>query len=108
MSRSSQTPTAHTKKHPEHCPYCSSIAVTRKGTRKKKIKVVQLWRCASCKRVFTPAPDALRHKTYPLRAILEAITDYNLGYSLADTTARLKSKRGLRVSPSTIASWLDE
>ena len=38
---------------------------------------------------------------------LEAITDYNLGYSQADTAARLKSKRGLRVSPSTIASWLE-
>ena len=30
--------------------------VTRYGTRKKKCKVVRLWRCASCKRRFTPAP----------------------------------------------------
>jgi hypothetical protein len=40
--------------------------VARKGMRKKKIEIVQLWRCASCKRVFTPAPAALRNRTYPL------------------------------------------
>jgi len=96
------------EKNTRSLPYCASRSVTRRGTRKKKLEVVQLWRCGSCKRVFTPAPDALRHKTYPCALILEAITDYNLGYSLADTAARLKSKRGLRVSPSTIASWLDE
>jgi transposase-like protein len=101
-------PASHTRKQPERCPYCASRSVTRRGTRKKKLEVVQLWRCGSCKRVFTPAPDALRHKTYPLRTILEAITDYNLGYSLTDAAARLKSKRGLRVSPSTIANWLHE
>src|SRR6202008_5040917 len=60
------------------------------------------------KRVFTPAPLALRHKTFPLRAILEAITDYNLGYSLAQTAARLKSRRGLTVSRASISSWLAE
>src|SRR3981081_2225967 len=104
MATPRSAPALHTSKQPERCPYCASRSVTRRGTRKKKLEVVQLWRCGSCKRVFTPAPDELRHKTYPLRTILEAITDYNLGYSRADTAARLKSKRGLRVSPSTIAS----
>jgi len=50
----------HTNKLPERCPHCSSTAIARKGTRKKKIEIVQLWRCASCKHVFTPAPEALR------------------------------------------------
>jgi hypothetical protein len=82
--------------------------LTRRGTRKKKLEIVQLWRCASCKRVFTPGPAALQNKTYPLRMILSALTDYNLGYSLQETAARLKKKTNRSVSPSTITTWLDE
>jgi hypothetical protein len=33
----------HTDKRPERCPDCGSKAVTRKGTRRKKIEIVQLW-----------------------------------------------------------------
>jgi transposase-like protein len=61
LTRTTRVP--HTDKRPERCPHCGSTHVTRKGTRKKKIEIVQLWRCASCKSVFTPAPAALRHKT---------------------------------------------
>ena len=46
---------------------------------------MQLWRCAACKRTFTPGPAALHNKTYPL-----AITDYiNLGYTLEQATGEL-------------------
>ena len=76
--------------------------------RKKKLEIVQLWRCASCKRTFTPGPAALHNKTYPLRMILSTLTDYDLGYTLEETAARLKRKAHRAVSPSTIASWLDE
>jgi transposase-like protein len=58
-----------TVKQPEACPYCGSHVLTRRGTRTKKLEIVQLWRCSSCKRVFTPGPEALRNKTYPLRMI---------------------------------------
>src|SRR6202521_6049847 len=97
-----------TAKQPDACPYCGSHSLTRRGTRTKKLEIVQLWRCSSCKRVFTPGPAALRNKTYPLRMILSALTDYDLGYSLEQTVARLKKKTGRQVSPSTITSWLHE
>src|SRR5436190_9935511 len=48
-----------TAKVPEACPHCGSHVLTRRGTRKKKLEIVQLWRCGSCKRVFTPGPAAL-------------------------------------------------
>jgi transposase-like protein len=98
----------HTSKAPEACPHCASHAVTRRGTRRKKLEIVQLWRCSSCKRTFTPGPAALHNKTYPLRMILAALTDYNVGHSLPQTAARLKKRTNRRVSPSTIAAWLDE
>jgi len=97
-----------TTKQPDACPHCASHNVTRKGVRKKKLEIVQLWRCASCKRKFTPGPQALRNKTYPLRIILSALTDYHMGYSLTETAARLKKKTNRRVSPSTITAWLSQ
>src|SRR5207237_708351 len=95
-----------TSKVPEACPHCGGHNLTRRGMRKKKLEIVQLWRCSSCKRVFTPGPAALHNKTYPLRMILSALTDYDIGYSLDETAARLKKKAHRRVSPSTIAAWL--
>ena len=108
MSRSPLRPTTapHTNKPPGACPYCGSHVISRKGVRKKKLEVVQLWRCASCKRLFTPGPAALRNKTYPIRMVLQALTLYNLGYTLGETAKRLKSKAGRAVSPTTIATWI--
>src|SRR6476619_2245912 len=71
-----------TSKQPESCPHCGGRNLTRRGIRKKKLEIVQLWRSAACKRTFTPGPAALHNKTYPLGMILSALTDYNLGYSL--------------------------
>jgi transposase-like protein len=97
-----------TSKQPEACPHCGSHVLTRRGTRKKKLEIVQLWRCASCKRVFTPGPAALRNKTYPPRMILAALTDYDTGYTLEEMAARLKKKTNRTVSPSTVAAWLQQ
>jgi hypothetical protein len=72
------------------------------GTRRKKIEIVQLWRCSSCKRVFTPTPAALRNKTYPLRIVLDAITLYDLGCSLEQTADKIRARHGHRVGRSTM------
>jgi transposase-like protein len=108
MSRSRLRSAAapHTNKPPEACPHCGSRVISRKGVRKKKLEIVQLWRCASCKRIFTPGPAALRNKTYPIRTVLQALTLYDLGYSVNETARRLKSKSGRAVSPATIATWI--
>src|SRR5229473_2382783 len=95
-----------TLKIPDACPHCGSHVLTRRGTRKKKLEIVQLWRCASCKRTFTPGPQAIRNKTYPLRTVIDALSTYSLGYSLEDTAARVKSKSGRRIGASTVAGWL--
>jgi ribosomal protein L37AE/L43A len=68
MPRAARAP--HSSKNPEACPHCGSHVLTRRGTRKKKLEIVQLWRCVSCKKTFTPGPAAIRGKTYPLRTVL--------------------------------------
>ena len=98
----------HTAKRPGRCPHCSARRLVRKGTRRKKLELVQLWQCQHCKRVFTPAPVELRNKTYPLRLILDGVTLYNLGFSLAQTVAKLKSRHGRRIPTSTLSSWINE
>src|SRR5262245_54839263 len=104
MPRAVRAP--HSSKLPEACPRCGSHVLTRRGTRKKKLEIVQLWRCSSCKRTFTPGPAAIRNKTYPLRTVLDALSTYSLGYSLEDTVARVRSKSGRRIGTSTLAGWL--
>jgi transposase-like protein len=106
MPRVARAP--HSSKVPEACPHCGSHVLTRRGTRRKKLEIVQLWRCASCKRTFTPSPPALRNKTYPLRVILEALIIYSLGYSADETIARLKPKTGRSIARSTLELWLKE
>ena len=77
MPRAARAP--HSSKLPDACPHCGSHVLTRRGTRRKKLEIVQLWRCASCKRVFTPGLASLRNKTYPLRTVLDALSTYSLG-----------------------------
>jgi transposase-like protein len=104
MPRAARAP--HSSKVPESCLHCGSHVLTRRGTRKKKLEIVQLWRCASCKRTFTPGPQAIRNKTYPLRTVIDALATYSLGYSLEDTAARVKSKSGRQIGAATVAGWL--
>jgi transposase-like protein len=83
----------YTVKPPARCPHCGSTRLIRKGTRRKKLEIVQLWQCKLCRRVFTPAPPSLRYKTYPLRVILDGVTLYNLGYSLTEVFRQAAQSR---------------
>jgi hypothetical protein len=75
------------------CPYCQSKDFSKRGTRKKKLEIVQLYVCKACERTFTP--KAVKGKRYPLSTILNAISLYNLGYSLekvCDALGRIRDK----------------
>ena len=63
-----------------YCPYCASENFVKRGVRKKKKEVVQLYLCKDCERTFTPG--AIKGKHYPMPVILDAISLYHLGYSL--------------------------
>ena len=95
-----------TAKQPTECPHCGYKRLTRKGTREKKLERVQLWQCTYCRRVFTPAPHSARNTTYPPRVIFDAITAYNLGYSLAEAVRRTHASRGVRITTSSLSRWL--
>lgn len=90
----------------EQCPYCHSKEIVKKGTREKKLEIVQLWYCTECKKVFTP--QFAKGKTFPLRVIFDGLSYYNLGYSLEQSCGFLKVKYGFAVQPRTLDYWLAE
>jgi len=97
---------ASSVKPPERCPFCNASRLSPKGFRAKKLETVRVYRCGLCRRTFTPGPRAVRGKTYPLREILEAITAYNRGNSLAETSRRISSRYGHAANPATISRWV--
>jgi transposase-like protein len=102
------TPRLSKIKSPERCPHCNSKRLIKKGTRKKKLEDLPIFRCRACGRTFGPGPRAIRNKTYPLPEILEALTLYDRGNTLEATAEKISSRYGHQVAPSTISRWLSE
>ena len=88
------------------CAYCASPDTVKRGWREKKREKVQLYLCRSCLRTFTPS--AVKGKHYPFGAIIDAMSYYNLGFSLEQSCRILKEKSGFDVQPSSLANWVDE
>ena len=73
-----------------HCPYCGSTKFVKRGFRQKKREKIQLYLCSSCQKTFTPY--STKGKRYPMEVVIDAISIYNLGYSL-EQTCRIVSQR---------------
>ena len=80
------------------CPYCLSKNFVRRGFRQKKMEKVQLYLCADCHKTFTA--HVTKGKHYPLPIMFDAISIYNLGYSLEET-CRIINKRNNYQLPIT-------
>jgi transposase-like protein len=87
------------------CPYCRGSKVIRKGVRENKFGDVQLFYCKHCRKKFTPL--IAKHKSYPLRIILDALTLYNRLYRLEEISSILSRKYGLTVSRQNIRNWIE-
>lgn len=97
------------------CPYCLGKNFVRRGTRCKKLEIVQLYLCKNCHKTFTP--QRVKGKHYPLSTIFDAISLYNLGYSLEESCRRvnMSQRDGLQkngsnagMGASTLSNWLTE
>ena len=90
----------------ERCPYCEAKDIIKRGRRKKKYELAQLYYCYHCKKTFT-TPKA-KGKSFPLRIILESLSLYNLGLSAEQACSRLKEQFSLEVKPRTLRDWVHE
>lgn len=96
------------KEGESRCPYCQSKKFVKRGKRKKKLEVVQLYICKNleCGRTFTA--QFIKGKHYPLNFIIEGISYYNLGFGLEDTCRILKQKFGVNPGASTLGGWIKQ
>jgi transposase-like protein len=94
----------HETKPTAACPYCGSKRIIRKGVRRNKYGDVQLFYCPPCKKKFTPLVN--KHKSFPLRVIFHAITEYNRLHTLEEAAATVSRKYGIAVSRQNLKNWL--
>jgi hypothetical protein len=89
----------------EHrCPYCNSKKTVKAGMIKLRMQSVQRFMCKSCKKFFTN--KKLKFKSYPAAIVLQAISTYNLGYTLEQTKRIISSKFHLSLPLTTLHAWL--
>ena len=88
------------------CPYCKSKKFVKRGKRKKKLEIVQLYLCRGCGRTFTAQVVKGRH--YPTNLIIDALSYYNLGFGLEDTCRLINRKFNVNPGASTLGNWVKE
>ena len=88
-----------------HCLYCHAKVVKR-GKRKKKYEIVQLYYCKNCDKTFTS--QITKNKTYPLRVIIDSLTLHNRLNSFEEISSIIKERYGITITPRTISSWINE
>jgi len=86
------------------CPECQSTFTVKKGKRRNRLQILQLYQCTDCDHKFTSS--AGRHKTYPLKTILEAVSTYNLGHTATETQRLLRQRSRIDIPERTINLWL--
>jgi ATP-dependent exoDNAse (exonuclease V) beta subunit len=94
------------KSNTERCRYCNSKNIIKRGWRKKKLERIQLYKCKACERTFTA--QILKHKQFPLKIILDAISLFNLGHSEGETCKLIKEKYGVTIKQSSLSRWVKE
>ena len=90
----------------ESCPFCQSKNFVKRGTRKNKFQIVQLYLCKNheCGKNFT-AQD-VKGRQYPLNVVIEGMSLYNLGFTLEQTCNLLKQKFNTCPEYHTLAEWI--
>jgi PD-(D/E)XK nuclease superfamily len=89
------------------CPECHCPNTIRKGKRRNRMRSLQVYQCCECLHRFTLG-DASKHKSYPLKAILDTISTFNSGHSLSETQAIIRRRFHLNIPERTMSSWIAE
>lgn len=87
------------------CPKCGVSDVVKRGKRKNKSGVKQLYRCNGCRKVFVE-PDGFERMRYNAKTIVRAFHMHADGLSLSKVQNHLWQHDGVKVTRSAIASWV--
>jgi len=88
------------------CQECNSSNIIKKGTRKNKNQTIQRYKCKTCSKIFTQ--KGLKHKSYPAKIILNAISNYNLGNTLERAAKLINSRFKTNITPKNVQLWVNE
>ncbi len=92
----------------ESCPHCACKDFVKRGIRRNKLQIVQLYKCGNlaCGRTFTSR--TIKGKQFPWPVVLDAISYHNLGYTFEEIPKILEAKRNMSPQPDTVAKWYEE
>lgn len=92
----------------DFCPFCFSKDFVKRGVRQRKHSVAQLYICKNpnCGKTFTA--EAVKGKRFPLEAVIEGMSYYNLGFTFEESSKILRQKYGIEPAPETISEWVEE
>lgn len=88
------------------CKNCKSKNIIRKGTVKTKSGEKQIYLCKDCGKKFVEGKFS--HKTYGPKVIVNAITYYNLGNTLEESSRLINSRFKVTTSKSSVHRWLED
>jgi hypothetical protein len=74
--------------------------------RATKHGAAQVFRCGFCDRRFTP--QLTKHRTYPMRVVVETLSRYNRLHPLPQVIAGVRKRFGVNVPTSTARRWISE
>ncbi|MFW3145802.1 MAG: transposase [Thermoplasmatota archaeon] len=86
------------------CPFCGGGIIIKHGKRKTKSGQRQIYLCKGCISTFSLNP--IKNITADPKLVLKALSIYNQGYSLQQTSNMLEQIYGERVPRNTIHYWI--
>jgi len=90
---------------PDECEYCHSSNIVKRGTRKNKRGLTQIYWCKACKRRFVVDLGFSRMKCSP-QVITASLDLFFKGISLRKIMDHLKQFYGVTVNCSTVLRWI--
>lgn len=88
------------------CPLCKNNSITKRGKQKTRDSEKQVFYCKECKKRFVFSQ--LKKKSYSPKIILKAVSYYNLGNTLEQTTKTINKKFKVKASKSAVHKWIKE
>ncbi len=86
------------------CPYCDSRHINKKGVRNNTTRQLQLYRCANCRKYFTPL-SGIKTKYSP-ELIAKVLLLFYQGNTEEEIMKILRSKHKVRLSRRTLGRWI--
>ena len=92
------------KLNKDACAYCNSYKIFKRGTRKTKIGIKQVYCCKDCKKRFVLEP--IKYIKGNAKLISLVMNDYFKGHSLRDIQDSIFQFYNLEVTHETIRRWI--